>query len=63
MWAPLTETVVEDEALRQGLNAIGGRRIASLYGRKSESVTSMVTIEQENRQSLTLLPGSGGVAV
>lgn len=64
MWAPLAETIGEDEVIRQGLNAGGGRRIASIYQRKTEYVTTMVTIDhQENRQSLTLIPSSGTVAV
>lgn len=63
MWAPLTETIAEDEAIRQGLNAGGGRRIAGIYQRKAESVASMETIENENRQSLTLIPSGGTVAV
>ncbi len=63
MWAPLTETIAEDEAIRQGLNAGGGRRIAGIYQRKTESVTSMETIENENRQSLTLIPSGGTVAI
>lgn len=63
MWAPLTETIADDEAVRQGLNTGGGRRIASIYQRKSEFVTTMVQIDEENRQSLTLLPGSGSVPV
>ena len=62
MWSPLAETIAEDEATRQGLNAGGGRRIASIYQSKTEYVASMVTIDQENRQSLTLLPG-GTVSV
>lgn len=62
MWAPLAATTAEDEATRQGLNAGGGRRIGSIYQRKTEYVTTMVTIDNENRQSLTLLPG-GTVAV
>jgi hypothetical protein len=63
MWAPLAATIAQDEATRQGLNAGGGRRIAGIYERKTEYVTTMVTIDQENRQSLTLLPGGGTVAV
>lgn len=63
MWAPLTETIAEDEAFRQGLNAGGGRRIAGIYQRKTESVTSMETIENENRQSLNLIPSGGTVAI
>ncbi|BBY46894.1 hypothetical protein MARA_03240 (plasmid) [Mycolicibacterium arabiense] len=63
MWAPLAETVAEDEVIRQGLNAGGGRRIASIYQRKTEYVMNMATIDQENRQALTLLPSGGTVAV
>jgi hypothetical protein len=63
MWAPLGATIAEDEATRQGLNAGGGRRIASIYQRKTEYVTTMVTIDQENRQSLTLIPSGGTVAI
>lgn len=63
MWAPLTETIAEDEVIRQGLNAGGGRRIAGIYQRKTESVTSMETIENENRQALTLIPSGGTVTV
>lgn len=63
MWAPLAATIAEDEMTRQGINAGGGRRIASVYQRKTEYVTTMVTIDQENRQSLTLIPSGGTVAV
>ena len=63
MWAPLAETIAEDEATRQGLNAGGGRRIASIYQDKTEYVTQMVSINQENRQALTLLPGGGTVSI
>jgi hypothetical protein len=63
MWAPLAEPIAEDEVIRQGLIAGGGRRIAGIYQRKIEYVTTMVTIDQENRQSLTLIPGGGTVAV
>lgn len=63
MWAALAETIAEDEVIRQGLNAGGGRRIASIYQHKTEYVTAMVTTDQENRQALTLLPGGGTVAV
>jgi len=56
MWAPLAATVAEDEATRQGLNAGGGRRIANIYQRQSEAVTTLVTIDDDNRQALTLLP-------
>ena len=63
MWAPLAETVAEDELIRQGLNAGGGRRIASIYQRKTEYVTNMVTIDQENRQALTLIPSGGTMTV
>jgi hypothetical protein len=63
MWAPLTETIAEDETARQGLNAGAGRRIAGIYQRKTEYVTAMVTTENENRQALTLIPSGGTVPV
>ena len=56
MWAPLAATVAEDEATRQGLNTGGGRRIANIYQRQTEAVTTLVTIDDDNRQALTLLP-------
>ncbi|MGD9621564.1 MAG: hypothetical protein AB7G47_14385 [Mycolicibacterium sp.] len=56
MWAPLTATVAEDEATRRGLNTGGGRRIANIYQRQTEAVTTLVTIDDDNRQALTLLP-------
>ncbi len=62
MWAPLAATVAKDETTRQGLNAGGQRRIAGIYQRKTEAVTTLVRIDDENRQSLTLLP-TGAVAV
>jgi hypothetical protein len=62
MWAPLAATVAEDETTRQGLNAGGGRRIAGIYQRQTEAVTTLVTADDENRQSLTLLP-TGAEAV
>jgi hypothetical protein len=63
MWAPLAATVVEDETTRQALNAGGGRRLAGIYERKTEAVTTMVTADDENQQSLTLLPTTGAEAV
>lgn len=63
MWAALSETVAEDETVRQGLNAAGGRRIASIYQRKTEYVTAMMTTENDNRQALTRIPTGGTVAV
>jgi hypothetical protein len=63
MWAPLAETIAEDEVTRQALNAGGGRRIAGIYQRKTEYVTTMVTIDQENRQALTLIPSGGTVGI
>jgi hypothetical protein len=62
MWAPLAATVAEDATTWQGLNAGGGRRIAGIYERKTEAVTTLVTADDENRQSLTLLP-TGSVAI
>ncbi|AFM20216.1 hypothetical protein Mycch_5551 (plasmid) [Mycolicibacterium chubuense NBB4] len=63
MWAPLAEVAGDDQAMAQALNAGGARRIAGIYQRKQESVTTMETIENENRQALTLLPGSGTVTI
>jgi hypothetical protein len=55
MWAPVSATVTEDGTTRDGLNAGGGRRIASIYQRKDEAVTTLVTTDDENGQRLTLL--------
>ncbi|MBU8841442.1 hypothetical protein [Mycolicibacterium goodii] len=63
VWAPLSTIAADDEAVAQALNAGGARRIAGIYQRKEESVTTMEAIEEENRQGLTLLPGSGTVTV
>lgn len=63
MWAPLAETIAEDEVTRQALNAGGGRRIASIYQRSTEYVTAMDAKDEENRQALTLLPSGGTVTV
>ncbi len=63
MWAPLSTIAADDEATAQALNTGGARRIAGIYQRKQESVTTMETIENENRQALTLLPGSGTVTI
>jgi hypothetical protein len=57
MWAPLAQIAAEDETMRQALNAGGERRIASIYQRQTEAVTTLVNADDENRQSLTLLPG------
>lgn len=63
MWAPVAATVVDDEALRQGLSATAMRRTTGIYERKTQSVTAMVDIEDQNRQALTLIPGGGSIAV
>lgn len=63
MWAGLSATVVEEETTRQGLIAIGQRRLLGTYQRQTEAVTTLVTINDDNRQALTLLPGTGTVAV
>ncbi|BBZ31353.1 hypothetical protein MMAD_56480 (plasmid) [Mycolicibacterium madagascariense] len=57
MWAPLSEIAGDDQLMAQALNAGGARRVADIYQRKQDSVTTMETIENENRQALTLLPG------
>jgi predicted deacylase len=62
-WAPLSAIAGDDQAMAQALDAGGARRITTIYERKQESVTTMETIENENRQALTLLPGSGTVAI
>ncbi|MCH9729734.1 MAG: hypothetical protein K0U84_08690 [Actinomycetia bacterium] len=56
MWAPVTATVAEDEATRQALNTGGGRRIANLYQLHTDHVNTLVAVDDQNRQGLTLLP-------
>lgn len=60
VWMPLAEAATEYEAVHQPLNAAGQRRIVGIYERQTEAVSTLVSTDDQNRQSLTLLPGAPG---
>lgn len=60
VWIPLAEAATEYETIHQPLNAAGQRGIGGIYQRQAEAVTSLVSTDDQNRQSLTLLPGTPG---
>jgi hypothetical protein len=62
VWAPLATTASDDETTGHALAVGEQRRIAAIYRRQSDAVTTMVAIDDDNRQSLTLLP-TGAVSI